>query len=354
MYLPMLSRVALTLLATLCPLLAAAQSAVPASGGELRILQMDTLLAGDASAITVAGSGAQVVPLWASQDGRLLAIVGLAHGNGAPTLPPSPAFGGLSDLRIIDATDLFSTGLRWRIGSGLRADVVVGVQSAAALSSSPLASLACADNACLPGAAAYLPNVLAGTIGAGWTSSSNSMDLSFGLTWLDAGDAKPSMLIPGAFAASGFDLAVFALPGTQALRLESAANASARGSWQLDRGSMIDLTAGLGRAQLAPFWYGVPGGALDVSQASLELGIANGSLRGSVVGHVMNADDPTVAIGTRRWSGLDLGVSWRTPWRGEVSLGAQNLWSLPLDTNATREADSAQARMPYVQYRQDL
>lgn len=350
----MLSRVAFMMLATLCPLLAAAQSAAPASTGELRILQMDTLLAGDASTTTLAGSASQVVPLWASQDGRLLAIVGLAHGNGAPTLPPSPAFGGLSDLRIIDATDLFSTGLRWRIGSALRADVAVGLQSSGALSSSPLASLACADNACLPGVAAYLPNMLAGTIGAGWTSASNRMDLSFGLTWLDARDTVGSLLTPGGFAASGFDLAVFALPGNQALRLDSAAQASARGSWQLERGPRIDLAAGLGRAQLAPSWYGAPGGAFDASQASLELGIASGSLRGSIVGHVISAEEASAALGTRRWSGLDLGVSWRTPWRGEVSLGAQNLWSLPVDTNATRDADSAQARMPYVQYRQDL
>ena len=53
------------------------------------------------------------------------------------------------------------------------------------------------------------------------------------------------------------------------------------------------------------------------------------------------------------WTALDLGVSWRTPWRGEISVGAQNLWSAPLDA-APRDVDPSQARTPYIQYRQDL
>lgn len=338
----------------LCPLLAAAQSTLPAPTAELRVLQMDELLGRESSA-TISGSNTQVVPLWASQDGRLLAIVGLAHGDTTPTLPPSPAFGGLSDLRIIDATSLFSTGLRWRAGSGLRADVVIGMQAGDRPDSSPFAMLACADTVCMPGAQAYLPGVLSGTLGAGWTSANNAVDLSFGLSWLETRNTGTSLLAPGQlFDAGAFDPNGFTLPGLQGLRLDEGTQVSARGSWQLDRGSMVDVTAGLARLQLAPFWYGAQGGSYDVNQATLGLGIANGSLRGSIVGHVISADDQANVIGTRRWSGLDLGVSWRTPWRGEVSVGAQNLWSAPLDSNPARDADATQSRMPYVQYRQDL
>ncbi len=348
-----LRRLAIALL-TLCPLLAAAQTTLPAQNAELRVLQMDELLGRESSA-TVVGSDAQVVPLWASPDGRLLAIVGLANGQNTPTLPPSPAFGGLSDLRIIDATNLFSTGLRWRGGSGLRADVVVGVQAGDTSYNSPLSLLACADSVCMPGAQAYLPGLLSGTVGAGWTSSGNAVDLSFGLSWLETRNSA-STRVDSAFLAgsSAFDTGGFVLPGLSALRLDQGTQIAARGSWQLDRGSMVDVTAGLARLQMAPFWYGVQGGAFDVNQASLGLGIASGSLRGSIVGHVISADDQASVIGPRRWSGLDLGVSWRTPWRGEVSVGAQNLWSAPLDSNPARDNDSAQSRMPYVQYRQDL
>ena len=339
----MLLRLALSLLACLCPLLAAAQTDELAANTELRILSIDKLLTAEA-APGIAGSGSQVVPLWASDDGRLLAIVGMTQRAGAPILPPSPAFGGLSDLRIIDATDLFSAGLRWRPGHGLRADMVVGVPSAASV---PLFSaFGCMAPEC---AAAREPETLLGTLGAGWTSSgARAFDVSFGLSWLDV--RQPERGLDPFFHPQASPIALLSMPDSSPYHLDSSLLLSARGSWQLERGGMIDLTAGVGRSNVAPLWYGVPG-TVELDQVSLGLGIASGSLRGSIVGHVISTDDPAV-MGARRWSGLDLGVSWRTPWRGEVSFGAQNLWGAPIDV--PREADSAQSRMPYVQYRQDL
>lgn len=341
----MLLRLALAVSIGLCPLLAAAQTHELAPTPDLRILSMDKLFA-SGSAPGIVGSGAQVVPLWASEDGRLLAIVGMSQRSDAPILPPSPAFGGLSDLRIIDATNLFTTGLRWRPGHGLRADMVVGA---------PLATfdalysvVGCVTPECANGMSE--PQSLLGTLGAGWTSSGpRAFDLSFGLTWLDA--HEPERSLAPLFPSSASPMALLAMPGSSSFRLESSLLVSARGSWQLERGAMVDLTAGMGRSSAMPLWYGVSGPNVELDQVSLGLGIASGSLRGSIVGHVVSADDPAMA-GVRRWSGLDLGVSWRTPWRGEVSFGAQNLWSAPAD--APREADSAQSRMPYVQYRQDL
>ena len=116
---------------------------------------------------------------------------------------------------------------------------------------------------------------------------------------------------------------------------------------------LVDLSAALGRSRVSPIWYGLTNSGLDLDQASLGLGLASGPLRGSIVGRISSIEVPG-QIGTRRWSGLDLGVSWRTPWRGEVTVGAQNVWSAQLDASAPREADPSQARMPYVQYRQDL
>ena len=64
---------------------------------------------------------------------------------------------------------------------------------------------------------------------------------------------------------------------------------------------------------------------------------------------MLSSDDP--ALAGKRWTTLDLGVSWRTPWSGELSVGAQNLWTAPI--HSPRDAES-QARTPYIQYRQDL
>jgi hypothetical protein len=344
-------RAASLLLAILTPLSAAAQQFAPASLADTQRPLFERLLSVESNP-DVAGNSSQVVPLWASPDGRLLAIVALSHGAGAPTLPPSPAFGGVSDLRIIDATDLFSAGLRWRMGNGLRADMLIGRQTVSPISFQSHAMQGCGSIECSDDALLSLRGILNGTLGLGWTSPYGGFDLSFGLSWLDGRNSETPLLTTPA-GAGQFDLAMMDVPGAAPFRFESGNLISARSSWQLDHGPVIDLTAGLARAQLAPLWYGLPGASLDLSQASLGLGIASGSLRGSIVGHVISIDDPSL-VGTKRWSGLDLGVSWRTPWRGEVSVGAQNLWSAPLDTNAARDVDSAQARMPYVQYRQDL
>ena len=338
-----LLRLAIAVLACLCPLLAAAQTGDIAPNAEWRVLSIDRLLAAPASSPGVAGSGGQVVPLWASDDGRLLAVVGMTQRSGAPILPPSPAFGGVSDLRIIDATDLFTTGLRWRPGHGLRADLLVGVPAGSATPAYSI--LGCTASECAVQAG---DSTVVGTLGGGWTSAGERpFDLSFGLSWLESG--RVDFRVDPLSAGEGAPFTLLAIDSVP-YRLESSRVLSARAGWQLDAG-MIDLSAGLGRARVEPLWFGVPGASFDLDQASLGLGIASGSLRGSVVGHVIDIDAPAV-LGARRWAGIDLGLSWRTPWRGEVSVGAQNLWSAPLD--APRESESVNARMPYVQYRQDL
>lgn len=55
---------------------------------------------------------------------------------------------------------------------------------------------------------------------------------------------------------------------------------------------------------------------------------------------------------------LDLGISWRTPWRGELTVGATQYWTRG-DTSAwpLRElppAEESSGRVPYVRYQQDL
>ncbi len=334
-------------LACFSPLLAAAQAPLPVLANEEHPVSFEGLIAPGTS--SAPGSSSQVVPLWASDDGRLLAIASLAPHSGAPALPPAPAFGGLSDLRIIDATALFSTGLRWNPGHGLRTDLLIGVTP---VLSSPLARLLdCSAAECLWSSSQPSTQALGASLGAGWTSSGASpVDFSFGLSWLETGEPSAVMAATDPLAAR---MALLTLDGGMPWRLDSSLMLSARGSWRLAQGPRLDLTAGVGRADAVPLWYGVPGGGIELNQMSLGLGVAAGSIRGSIVGHVISADDPAIA-GARRWSGIDLGVSWRTPWRAELSVGAQNLWSLPLDHGNAREADSNQARMPYVQYRQDL
>jgi hypothetical protein len=350
----MLSRIAILLLSLVLSVNAAAQRIAPATLADAQRPMFDRLLSIEVNTPANGNSG-QVVPLWASPDGRLLAIVALSRDEGAPALPPAPAFGSVSDLRIVDATDLFSAGLRMRLGNGLRADLTLGQIATGPISYGSSSSPGCLFDSCLEnqGAAADVAALSAG-VGLGWSpANAAGADVSFGLSWLEGRNSQLPILAQGGMLSSPIDLSLIDLPEIASYKLSSARRLNARGKWRLAQGQVIDLTAALGQAQLSPVWYGISGSGLELNQASLGLGLTSGALRGSIVGRISSLDQAG-AVGSRRWSGLDLGVSWRTPWRGEVTVGAQNLWSAPLDPVTAHDADAAKARIPYVQYRQDL
>ncbi|MEP6882363.1 MAG: hypothetical protein ABI866_10245, partial [Dokdonella sp.] len=318
----MLFRFAAVGLLSLCSASVVAQSVGSAQDMQARNLLVERLVSVD-----VVGSGtnsiSQVVPLWASPDGRLLAIVELSSDAGAPALPPSPAFAGASDFRIVDATDLFSAGLRYRLSPGLRADVTLGQISSGTLSSDISRYSDCMPGTCWVNPKDARSKALSATIGLGWSPAlGEGLDFSFGLSWLDGRNSQLPVLSQAAMGAAPIDLTMLDVAGIGGYKLNSARRVKARGVWQLGHGSVIDLTAAMGRVELSPFLSGLAGSGLDLNQASLGLGVANGSVRGSIVGRVTSLDEPG-SLGSRRWSGLDLGVSWRTPWRGEVTVGAQ-------------------------------
>jgi hypothetical protein len=146
---------------------------------------------------------------------------------------------------------------------------------------------------------------------------------------------------------------VLTLPNAQSYTLDSETSLYARGRWQFEHGPAFDVAASYGRGKISAIGA-LPNAlapGIDLDQLSLSLGLDAGSLRGAIVGHVLSSDDPMLA--GKRWTTLDLGVSWRTPWSGELSVGAQNLLSTPL-SSSPRDAESQQTRTPYIQYRQDL
>lgn len=144
-------------------------------------------------------------------------------------------------------------------------------------------------------------------------------------------------------------------PGVDGLSsFDNDLHVRARGRLQLGGNTGIDLGASTGRIQL------LPGNGLGVNtldQSTLSFGVDHGPLSGALVERTIQ---PQVAIPgspltARRWSSIDLGVTWRLPWRGELSVGAQNLWSSGgAPANSPVGPGPDQSRTPYVQYHQDL
>lgn len=314
-----------TLTMSLLPLASAAQplpSLVPPGPAPAPLV--DQLLTLPSVATPFDAASASIVPIWSGSNGQLLALVALPPDGGLRTDAIGPTTWGLAD----DFAG--ATGMIFGLGDGVHLD---------ALLSRYVPVSRCTGIACNTDIPAW-NGALGGSLGLGLAFGEGSFDVSYGLSWL-----QPVERIAPLAAAS--TLPTLVLPDVALHAAGPETNLFARGRWHFERGGGLDLSASYGRGQYTA--AGALASMVDLDQLSLSLGVDRGSLRGAIVGHVLSSDDPLLA--GRRWTTLDLGVSWRTPWSGELSVGAQNLWST--QTSPNRDSDN-QARTPYIQYRQDL
>ena len=323
------------LLLSLFPLAGAAQT-LPSLAPQPAPL-VEQLLALDASGEPALARGESVLPIWSGANGRLLAVVALPRGWTNSPIDATPAYAGPSAWHLAGNRSS-AGGVHWQIGGGVHADALFGQYLSA------LPAICTAGNCAATNAAR---GSLTGVLGLGWTTAGGGLDFSYGLSWLQTQGSATTL---GSLALDSALVPVLTLPGAQPYTLDNETALYARGRWQPEQGPAFDVSASYGRSHasaLGDLNSFAPG--IDLDQLSLSLGLDAGSLRGAIVGHVLSSDDP--ALAGKRWTSLDLGVSWRTPWSGVLSVGAQNLLSSPLNS---RDADSSQARTPYIQYRQDL
>jgi hypothetical protein len=93
----------------------------------------------------------------------------------------------------------------------------------------------------------------------------------------------------------------------------------------------------------------IPGFSDRWTARQLNVGGGVGAFGVNVIGEVV--DTP----GRDQWSSLGLGLSWRTPWSGQLTVGADNLVTRgknPFAPSAVQGED--EGAVPYVRYEQDL
>ncbi|PNS07422.1 hypothetical protein Lysil_1598 [Lysobacter silvestris] len=82
---------------------------------------------------------------------------------------------------------------------------------------------------------------------------------------------------------------------------------------------------------------------------SLSLGGGVGNIRANIFGRVVNVP------GQPKFEGFGLGVTWRTPWSGQLSVGAENIVTKGSNPFAVPNKDGKEdSAVPYVRYQQDL
>ncbi len=296
------------LLIALLPFAAAGQSV----GGDSP--QAEHLLA-QPQAVSAATDAGISVPLWRGKGNRML----LLKADSGDAGDPMSALKTPLTMHPGDAGSVVRTSLQYGVGS-LTAHAEVSEHS-------------------------WLNQnfrVLGSEVGATYDAGDYSVGLSVGTTSTPHRDVVLPRVLPGVVA--GVD-------GLSAF--DSSSQLNARGRLALGNKSGIDLGASVGRVYL------LPGNLLGVNaldQKALSFGVDHGPLSGVVTGRTMQpeAGIPGGLYADKRWNSIDLGVTWRLPWRGSLSVGAQNLWSSGTPANTPVGPEPDQSRTPYVQYHQDL
>jgi hypothetical protein len=278
-----------------------------------------------------------LVPLWRAADGRMLALK--ADTNLSTTAPLS--------FRAVDASTALSTGLQYDLGAHLQAHAAVTERSWVN-TAVDTCSYADAVNSANCNALGSPPKIIGSEVGATYSTGGYSLGLGIG-------SARPSNVASGLpRVLPGGSPGVSTAFGLPLDTLGTSTELNARGRLAFDAKSGLDLGASVGRVRLLP---GNLLGINSVDQKALSFGVDRGPLSGSIVGRTMQPEAGIVNAlnsGDRRWTAVDLGVTWRLPWRGELSFGAQNVWSSGSAPAAASGPEPDQSRTPYVQYHQDL
>jgi len=82
---------------------------------------------------------------------------------------------------------------------------------------------------------------------------------------------------------------------------------------------------------------------------SVTFGGGYGNFSGNIIGRVIDVPGQP-----NQWQGLGLGFTWRTPWSGQLTVGAENVITRGKNPFAVPPGAEDTGTVPYVQYQQDL
>jgi hypothetical protein len=248
------------------------------------------------------------------------------------------ASGKLEALLVLEPTDGAQVGTRFRFGNNTL-DATFGLEAGDSL------ALLCNRKSGVAGALVNLSNnCMLATLGAGLddngsrrASANAALNRNGGKLGVSVGSGRdnlPAWLTPGAVGPSAGkvdvnDLTVFAQKN-------------------VSRQGFVSIAGTVAKARLAsPSEF--PALADRWSSKSIAVGGGFGAFGASIVGHVV--DTP----GQPRWEAFGLGLTWRTPWSGQLTVGADNVVTHGKNPFATSADSTAEeGTVPYVRYEQDL
>lgn len=125
-------------------------------------------------------------------------------------------------------------------------------------------------------------------------------------------------------------------------------NLAVFGEKNIGREGFVRIGGAVAHAQLIPVADLPPAFSDHWSSKSLSVGGGYGNVSANIIGRVVDAP------GQPGWSGVGLGVTWRTPWSGQLTVGAENVITSGKNPFAPQNINNDQGAVPYVRYEQDL
>lgn len=111
----------------------------------------------------------------------------------------------------------------------------------------------------------------------------------------------------------------------------------------------VSIAGTYAKARLIPLSDVSPALLTQWDSKSLNLGGGYGAFSANIVGRVIDAPGQA-----GKWEGLGLGVTWRTPWSGQLTVGAENIITRGKNPFSPRNEGNDDGAIPYVRYEQDL
>lgn len=260
-----------------------------------------------------------------------------AQGDKAAVLPVlNNASGKVEAYLLLEPTATPVAGARWRFGQS-------SLGAAFGLDSGDTLGLVCDRKNGLTNAIGNLANhcMMAaldqdhngrgsrqGAVGASLSRAAGRIGVALG----SGRDTLPAWLSPSS-RQSKFEQNTLTVYGQKHLGAE--ATVSIGGTWA--RATLIP--AGQASTELADQW----------TTRSLTVGATRGAFSANVIGRVVETPSQP-----GQWEGLGVGLTWRTPWSGQLTVGAENVVTRGRNPFAPGDKGEGEGTVPYVRYEQDL
>ena len=120
------------------------------------------------------------------------------------------------------------------------------------------------------------------------------------------------------------------------------------GQKNIGREGFVSIGGAVAKARLVPA-SDLPALADRWNSKSLTVGGGFGPFSANIVGRVVDVPGQP-----GKWEGLGLGLTWRTPWSGQLTVGAENVITRGKNPFSLTNDNADEGTVPYVRYEQDL